>query len=69
MKQKPKRGRCNGTNFPCEAPPLDMNIRMLRRGAWTTEFNHDYSSPHRCKACEAKKGRTQILLSSIYFVI
>lgn len=20
---KPKKGRCNGTNVPCEAPPLD----------------------------------------------
>ena len=32
---------------------------MPRRGAWTTEGNHDYSSPHPCKACEAKEGRTQ----------
>ena len=22
-KQTPKRSRCNGTNVPCEAPPLD----------------------------------------------
>ena len=24
-KQKPKRGRCNGTNVLCEAPPLDQD--------------------------------------------
>ena len=41
---------------------------MPRRGAWTTEGNRDYSSPHPCKACEAKEGRTQILHSCIYFL-
>ena len=49
--------------------PQKIYIRMPRRGAWTTEGNHDYSSPHPCKAFGAKEGRTQILHLSIYFVI
>ena len=26
-KQKPKRGRCKGTNVPCEASPLHQDLR------------------------------------------
>ena len=29
-KQQPKRGRCNGTNVPCEAPPLFACLTLAR---------------------------------------
>ena len=44
------------------------NIRIPTKGAWKTEGNNDDSSLYPCKACETKEGRTQILLSSIYFL-
>ena len=39
---------------------------MPRSGAWATEGNDDYSSPHPCKACETRKGGTRYLLLSIF---
>ena len=45
------------------------NIRVPRRGAWTTEGNLDYSSPHPCKACEAKEGIEEHRFSIHLFIL